>query len=75
MRSRTRIAVWMLVMDRKLGLTDAAVRDSFPSLSQADLDAAWEYYRNGPGEGMRAIDFTCLVLLIISATGFFSGGR
>jgi len=53
----TRIAVWMLVIDRKLGMTDAVVLDAFPSLSQADLDAAWEYYRNNPVEIEQAIWF------------------
>jgi uncharacterized protein (DUF433 family) len=46
----TRIAVWMIVLDRKLGMTDAVVLDAFPSLTQADLDAAWNYYRENPLE-------------------------
>jgi uncharacterized protein (DUF433 family) len=46
----TRITVWMIVLDRKLGLTDVAVLDAFPSLTPADLDAAWKYYRENPVE-------------------------
>ena len=53
----TRIAVWMLVMDRKLGMTDAAVLASFPSLTQSDLDAAWAAYRENPVEVEQAIWF------------------
>jgi uncharacterized protein (DUF433 family) len=52
---QTRIAVWMLVVDCKLGMTDADVLVSFPALTQADLDAAWEYYRANPVEIEQAI--------------------
>jgi uncharacterized protein (DUF433 family) len=52
---QTRIAVWGLVMDRKLGMTDAEVLNSYPTLTPADLDAAWEYYRRNPLEIERAI--------------------
>lgn len=51
----TRIAVWVLVVSRKLGLTDAAVLDSYPALAPDDLDAAWAYYRDNPVEIERAI--------------------
>ncbi len=54
---QTRIAVWMLVMDRKLGMTDAQVLSSFPTLTQADLDTAWDYYRANPVEIEQAIWF------------------
>lgn len=54
---RTRIAVWMLVMDRKLGATDADVLGQHEGLTQADLDAAWDYYRTNPVEIERAIWF------------------
>ncbi len=54
---QSRIAVWMLVMDRKLGMTDAETLDSFPTLTQVDLDAAWEYYRSNPVEIEQAIWF------------------
>ena len=40
----TRIAVWMLVRLRQLGMMDAALRTHFVEpLTQFDLDAAWEY--------------------------------
>ena len=54
---RTRITVWMLVMDRKLGMTDAAVLDQYPTLTQADLDAAWDHYRANPVEIEQCIWF------------------
>ena len=54
---RTRIAVWMLVLDRKLGLSDAAVLDEHPTLTQTDLDAAWDYYRANPVEIEQCIWF------------------
>jgi uncharacterized protein (DUF433 family) len=54
---QTRIAVWMLVVDRKLGMTDADVLNSFPSLTTTDLDAAWSYYRERPVEIEQAIWF------------------
>ena len=39
-----RIAVWMLVQARRLGMSDAEIRDRFdPPLSQEELDAAWHY--------------------------------
>ncbi len=41
----TRIAVWMLVEARKLGISDEELRDRHViPLTQADLDAAWAYY-------------------------------
>jgi uncharacterized protein (DUF433 family) len=52
---QTRIAVWMLVMDRKLGMTDAEVLQALPALTHADLDAAWDYYRANPVEIEQAI--------------------
>jgi uncharacterized protein (DUF433 family) len=54
---QTRIAVWMLVLDRKMGMTDAEVLDALPTLTPADLDAAWEYYRANPVEIEQAIWF------------------
>ena len=40
----TRIAVWMLVQARHLGMSDEEIRNRYdPPLSQADLDAAWDY--------------------------------
>lgn len=40
----TRIAVWMLAQARRLGMSEAEIRDrSDPPLSQEDLEAAWRY--------------------------------
>src|ERR1700721_311323 len=46
----TRIPVWLLVLNCKFGRSDSEVLDSYPSLTQADLDAAWDYYRENPVE-------------------------
>jgi uncharacterized protein (DUF433 family) len=51
----TRIAVWMLVEVRRLGWTDQRMLEAHPSLSQADLDMAWDYYRRYPEEIDQAI--------------------
>jgi uncharacterized protein (DUF433 family) len=42
---RTRIPVWVLVQARNLGMSDAAIRESFPTLRAEDLVNAWEFYR------------------------------
>jgi len=39
----TRIPVWVIVNYRRLGLADAGILQAYPSLTMADLDAAWEY--------------------------------
>jgi len=39
----TRIPVWVLVNYRQLGASDADVLRAYPSLTSADLEAAWEY--------------------------------
>jgi uncharacterized protein (DUF433 family) len=40
-----RIAVWMLVRARQLGITDEQLlKDYQPPLTRAELDAAWNYY-------------------------------
>jgi uncharacterized protein (DUF433 family) len=53
---RTRIAVWMLVVARRLGMSDEEIRNRYQSpLTQADLDAAWQYYRENPEEIEQAI--------------------
>ena len=39
----TRITVWGLVARRKLGLADAAIMERVQGLTQADLEAAWQY--------------------------------
>ena len=40
-----RIPVWGLVRYRQLEMSDAGILESYPSITQADLDAAWEYYK------------------------------
>jgi uncharacterized protein (DUF433 family) len=39
----TRIPVWSLVSDRRLGMSDARILEAFPDLSAADLVNAWAY--------------------------------
>jgi uncharacterized protein (DUF433 family) len=41
----TRIAVWMLVEGRRLGISDRRLLEAHPSLTQADLDITWDYYQ------------------------------
>ena len=51
-----RIAVWMLVEAKRLGATDEQLlRDYEPPLSQAELDAAWDYYEQHREEIDQAI--------------------
>ena len=51
-----RIAVWMLVQARRLGMTDEEIRTRYsPPLKQADLDAAWRYHEEHPAEIEEAI--------------------
>ncbi len=52
---RTRIAVWMLVGYKKLGLTDDELLGVYPGLSREDLAVAWEYYAANGDEIERAI--------------------
>jgi uncharacterized protein (DUF433 family) len=40
---RTRIPVWALENYRRLGWTEAAILENFPSLRAADLVNAWAY--------------------------------
>ena len=42
----TRIAVHVLVELRQLGCDDAKLLRNYPSLTQIDLENAWEYYRH-----------------------------
>jgi uncharacterized protein (DUF433 family) len=39
----TRIPVWVLFNDRRLGMSDAGILQAYPSLTRADLEAAWTY--------------------------------
>jgi uncharacterized protein (DUF433 family) len=52
---KTRITVWGLVEWRNLGLPDADIIARVSGLTQADLDAAWEYYAQHPEEIDQAI--------------------
>jgi len=42
--ANTRIPVWLLVGYRKDGVDDAGLLQMYPSLTLADLSAAWWYY-------------------------------
>ena len=51
-----RIAVWMLVQAKRLGLSDnQLLHDYEPSLTQAELDAAWDYFEKNREEINQAI--------------------
>jgi uncharacterized protein (DUF433 family) len=43
---RTRIPVWVLVQARNLGMSEAAILESYPTLRAEDLVNAWAYYRS-----------------------------
>ena len=45
-----RIQVWILVGYRRLGKSDAELLRDYPSLTPADLAAAWEYAASHPEE-------------------------
>jgi len=51
----TRIPVWSLVCDRRLGASDAVILESFPHLTAADLVNAWAYADAYPAEIEQAI--------------------
>ncbi len=51
----TRILVWLLVEWRRLGQSDATVLQGYPSLTPADLEAAWEYAAAHPEEIEHAV--------------------
>jgi uncharacterized protein (DUF433 family) len=51
----TRIPVWLLVGYRKDGATDTELLDMYPSLTLADLSAAWWYYAEHRDEIDQAI--------------------
>lgn len=42
---RTRIPVWVLVQARNLGMSEAEILRSYPTLRAEDLANAWGYYR------------------------------
>ena len=39
----TRIPVWVLENCRRLGMPDAQILSTYPSLTLPDLEAAWDY--------------------------------
>ncbi len=39
----TRIPVWVLDNCRRLGMPDAKILSTYPSLTATDLEAAWDY--------------------------------
>ncbi len=43
---RTRIPVWVLVRARQLGISEANLLQSYPTLRAEDLANAWAYYRS-----------------------------
>jgi uncharacterized protein (DUF433 family) len=52
---RTRIPVWTVVRARQLGMSEAAVLESYPALMAEDLVHAYHYARANAGEIARAI--------------------
>ena len=42
---RTRIPVWVLVQTSRLGVSEAGLLRSYPTLRAQDLANAWAYYR------------------------------
>jgi uncharacterized protein (DUF433 family) len=51
-----RIAVWMLVQAKRLGMTDDEIRHRYEQpLSEAELAAAWAYYASHRAEIDQAI--------------------
>jgi uncharacterized protein (DUF433 family) len=45
-----RIPVWVIVNSRRLGATDAQILEDYPTLTPADLQAAWNYYESNTKE-------------------------
>lgn len=41
----TRIPVWVLVQSRNLGMSEADILRSYPSLCADELENAWAYYQ------------------------------
>ena len=51
----TRIPVWELVEYRQLGASTSKILEAYPQLTEADLQAAWNYDRRFPEEIAAAI--------------------
>ena len=47
---RTRIPVWVLLQSKNLGMSEADLLRSYPSLRAEDLANAWAYYRQHRAE-------------------------
>ncbi len=52
---RTRIPVWVLVQAKRLGMSEADLLHSYPTLRAEDLVNAWGYYRTHSDEIERQI--------------------
>lgn len=52
---RTRIPVWSLVQAKRLGMSEADILQSYPSLRAEDLINAWAYARTHQAEINQAI--------------------
>ena len=52
---RTRIPVWLLVRARGLGIKEAEILASYPTLRAEDLASAWAYHRTHRDEIDRQI--------------------
>lgn len=52
---RTRIPVWVLEQARRLGVSEADLLKSYPTLRAADLANAWAYVRSHPDDIDRQI--------------------
>ena len=46
----TRIPIWMLAELKRKGWGDDTIREAYPTLTQLQLDVAWEYVVSHPGE-------------------------
>ena len=53
---RTRIPVWTLVFYHKMGFSDTALLENYPSLRHQDLVSAWNYYLTHKEEIERDIE-------------------
>lgn len=52
---RTRIPVWVLVQSKRLGVSEADILKSYPTLRAEDLVHAWAYEQSHPDEIARQI--------------------
>src|SRR5437773_1600161 len=52
-----RITVAQLIWYRKRGMSNEKLRDAFPTLTEQDLEACWDYYHHNANEIEREIWF------------------